>query len=113
MSSEGGRMSEDEEDARWAITYAMAHELAVEATCHHGTAATAEGSGADVGDWYRRKLGMAAPIARTPNTVSRPPLSALITGVVHDPTRPASSDPSWLPPAPTRKSAAFTRPRNS
>jgi hypothetical protein len=24
-------MSEDEEDARWAIAYAMAHELAVEA----------------------------------------------------------------------------------
>ena len=31
MSSEGGRMSEDEEDARWAIAYAMARELAVEA----------------------------------------------------------------------------------
>jgi hypothetical protein len=26
-----GRMSGDEEDARWAIAYAMAHELAVEA----------------------------------------------------------------------------------
>jgi hypothetical protein len=45
--------------------------------------------------------------------VSNPPVSALITGVVSDPSRPASSDPSSPPPMPATYSAAVTRPRNS
>jgi hypothetical protein len=52
-------------------------------------------------------------MATAPTTVSTPPLSALITGDVSDPTTPASSDPSWPPPAPTTYSVAVTRPRNS
>ena len=68
------------------------------------SAATCSGTSGRWRAWsrrYRVKAGIARPITTAPATVARPPASALITGVVSEPSAPASRLPSCPPPAPT------------